>query len=900
MTDHDETRPTPPEPRFDPVAGASPGESDRPRSGSDPDATTSPTGSGRRRARFQPGAVIGERYRIATFLGRGGMGEVYLADDMRLDQQVALKFLPEQASQDASWRERLQNEVRLARQVSHKHVCRVYDIGETSTPDGALLYLSMEYVDGEDLASLLRRIGRLPRDKAVAIARQLCAGLHAAHAEGVLHRDLKPANIMLDGRGDARITDFGVAGVAEQLTAEDARAGTPAYMAPEQLRGESVSIQSDIYALGLVLYELFTGSRAHSGETVDALRHERESSAPSAPSTVIHDMDPVVERVILRCLSPEPHDRPASAMSVAAALPGGDPLAAALAAGETPSPELVAASGGEGAMRPRTALLCAALTLVMAAAFVWSNQPLKRWGLLEGMVAPAVAEDRAREALRVAGHDPRAAHERLGVETDHPLLTHILQFESDRAARIALQRSARPSTVAYIWRGSPMPIVTSHEDIHPAGMSSWDPPFWMPNERMVHLHADGSLRTLRVLTPWMMTPGAADVRPDWPALFALAGLDFDGFEPDEPTLFPPLNAESRLAWKRTGADADDPFIPVRVEAAERAGRVVFFRALYGWDMTGASGNVEQTRSLMYWIQIVTLILMISIGVGSIVMAWRHVRIGRGDRRGAMTLMAIAFPLTLLATALAMVVSPLVLGTHFPRVIGMSLFSAFFLGVMYLAVEPIVRRSWPQVLTAWSRLLAGRWRDPLVGRSLLLGAVAGAAAGMLHQSGNLASFLTTGVAADAGRASPLDWLSIRWGFVGLAAVAIAAPLMSFLYVVLLVALRAALRKPWLWAPAFLLLGTLLLERDLFYNATILPGALIITALRLVLIMRCGVLAAAAFEGVRMILRHTPLLPDLQSWQGATTVFWGLVLLAFLAYATHTAIGAHRPTRAPASV
>src|SRR4029450_8715600 len=135
--------------------------------------------------------------------------------------------------------------------------CRVHDISDV---DG-LQFRTMEFIDGEDLASLLRRIGRLPADKAIEIARQLCAGLAAAHDAGVLHRDLKPHNVMIDGRGRARITDFGVAAVAREVRQEHAIAGTPAYMAPEQLRGGHATVRSDVYALGLVLYELFTGER---------------------------------------------------------------------------------------------------------------------------------------------------------------------------------------------------------------------------------------------------------------------------------------------------------------------------------------------------------------------------------------------------------------------------------------------------------------------------------------------------------------------------------------------------------------------------------------------------------------------------------------------------------------
>ena len=183
--------------------------------------------------RFLPGCLLAGRYRIIALLGKGGMGEVYRADDLTLGQPVALKFLPEEASRDESLLDRFRNEVRIARHVSHPNVCRVYDVGEV---DGHTFF-TMEYVDGEDLASLLRRIGRLPQDKALDIARQLCAGLAAAHAKGVLHRDLKPANIMLDGRGQVVMTDFGLAGLTDQIQGADIRSGTPAYMAPEQLRG---------------------------------------------------------------------------------------------------------------------------------------------------------------------------------------------------------------------------------------------------------------------------------------------------------------------------------------------------------------------------------------------------------------------------------------------------------------------------------------------------------------------------------------------------------------------------------------------------------------------------------------------------------------------------------------
>ncbi|HWZ85177.1 MAG TPA: serine/threonine-protein kinase, partial [Thermoanaerobaculia bacterium] len=228
---------------------------------------------------FTPGEVLIERYRVIGLLGRGGMGEVYRADDLKLGQPVALKFLPRPFAADPDRIERFYAEVRTARQVSHPNVCRVYDVGEI----GGQQYLSMEYVDGEDLASLLRRIGRLPSDKALEIARELCAGLAAAHDRGVLHRDLKPANVMIDGRGRARITDFGLA-VAANDVPDGEVSGTPAYMAPEVLAGKGASVRSDIYALGLVLYELSTGRKAFDGGSLQELRRKHAEDSPTAPS----------------------------------------------------------------------------------------------------------------------------------------------------------------------------------------------------------------------------------------------------------------------------------------------------------------------------------------------------------------------------------------------------------------------------------------------------------------------------------------------------------------------------------------------------------------------------------------------------------------------------------------
>ena len=329
-----------------------------------------PLGSSSGDDELAAGRLITDRFRIVGHLGSGGMGDVYRADDLVLGTSVALKFLPLALASDPVRLERLRTEVRVARQVAHPNVCRVYDIGDA---DGRP-FLSMEYIDGEDLASLLRRIGRLPKDKAADLDREICAGVAAAHELGVIHRDLKPANVMIDGRGRARVADFGLAGAIEDLGAGgDALAGTPAYMSPEQLGGTGATKSSDIYAIGLVLYELFTGKRAHDATTLAGLKEKLSSSTPpTSPSELIDGMDAGAERVIMHCLEPDPDDRPASALAVMAALPGGDPLAAMLKAGEMPSPELVAASGRPGTLSTRRSLQLAAMVLVGMVVTIWA------------------------------------------------------------------------------------------------------------------------------------------------------------------------------------------------------------------------------------------------------------------------------------------------------------------------------------------------------------------------------------------------------------------------------------------------------------------------------------------------------------------------------------------------
>jgi tetratricopeptide (TPR) repeat protein len=265
--------------------------------------------------RYSRGRILAGRYRIERLLGVGGMGEVYSVYDGLLRQTVALKILHHA---DAPLRRRLVEEVRLARQVTHPGVCRVYDIGD----DAGTPFLTMELIEGEDLATRLERSGPLPSAEVVAIGLQLASALAAAHEAGVLHRDLKPSNVLVARRGGGLyITDFGIATSRGRTNGEGRRLGTPAYMAPEEAEpGGVVTERSDLYSLGLLLYEVTTGLPAFDASDVDSLLELQRFAAPEPPSRLVAGVDPALEALILRLLAKEPALRPSSARAVLAEL----------------------------------------------------------------------------------------------------------------------------------------------------------------------------------------------------------------------------------------------------------------------------------------------------------------------------------------------------------------------------------------------------------------------------------------------------------------------------------------------------------------------------------------------------------------------------------------------------
>jgi len=846
--------------------------------------TISSSGTAPRRAthsrsqgRFAPGELLGGRYRIVAMLGKGGMGEVYRADDLSLDQPVALKFLPEAFTHHEEALERFRGEVRIARQVSHPNVCRVYDLGQME----GLYFLSMEYVDGEDLGSLLRRIGRIPTDKALEIARKLCAGLAAAHEKGVLHRDLKPANVMLDGRGEVLLTDFGLAGLAGEIEGAEVRNGTPAYMAPEQHTGEEVTIKSDIYALGLVLYEIFTGKLPFESETLAGLMRAQRESLPVSPSSIVQDLDPVVEKVILRCLSPKPAMRPSSALSVAAALPGGDPLAAALAAGETPSPEMVAAAGeGEGlSLKVAIPLLLTVLVGVTAAIALRSSALVT----LGPDLGPEVLAQKSREIAARFGAEPRPFDEAYKYEWDNGLFEW---FSSRPGGRANWNRvlATNPQALRFQYRShtAPLTAMMLHDDLLTPGIVQWDDP--PPEETgMVRMQLDsrGQLVYFERMPEQQQKPGAAAAAADWGALFAAAGLDQGKFQTAEPLWTSLTASDSRLAWTRSSPREQ------RVEAASLRGQPVFFSVIEPWtkpERVPGSSDSTATQIVLGGLAALLVVLMVSAAL----LAAGNLRRQRGDRRGALRLamFMIVVQMALWVARAHLLISIGTFGT-FLVALATALFYGVVMWMVYMALEPHVRRRWPQALISWSAVLIGKVRDAVVGRDVLIGCAVGAlinvvngfAETWLRQQGGWPDLSTT-VTLTGPRGA------IAWILIGIPH-AIRSALFFFFLIFLL---RAVLRNQWAAGVAFAAMLASLSLADKSHPLFSASLDFVVLLGMAFVMLRWGLLAYCSMLFF-IILSNSP-------WARTTAWFFGesafllTLVLAMAAWAFHTSLGGRK--------
>jgi beta-lactam-binding protein with PASTA domain/tRNA A-37 threonylcarbamoyl transferase component Bud32 len=261
--------------------------------------------------------VLGERYEIGGVLGRGGMAEVHRGRDLRLGREVAVKVLRGDLARDPSSQVRFRREAQAAASLNHPAIVAVYDTGEDRTSTGATPYIVMEYVEGETLRDVLRREGRLPPERAMSLAADICAALDFSHRNGIVHRDVKPGNVMITPQGTVKVMDFGIARAvsdsAATMTSTAAVIGTAQYLSPEQARGESVDARSDVYSAGCLLYELVTGTPPFTGDSPVAVAYQHVREDPRTPSSINPEIPPELDAILLKAMSKNPANRYQSA-----------------------------------------------------------------------------------------------------------------------------------------------------------------------------------------------------------------------------------------------------------------------------------------------------------------------------------------------------------------------------------------------------------------------------------------------------------------------------------------------------------------------------------------------------------------------------------------------------------
>jgi len=675
-----------------------------------------------------------------------------------------------------------------------------------------------------------------------------------------VHRDLKPGNIMLDGQGQLRITDFGLAGMAGEV--KDIRSGTPGYLAPEQQAGREVTARSDIYALGVVLHEVFTGKRP-SGD----LSHP--------------DLASEVDRVIRRCLAEDPSKRPASALQIAAALPGGDPLAAALAAGDTPTPGMVAAAGDNEGIPVRTASFCLAWILVGLVAVLILNAKVNVLRQTPFPHSPEILAQKAREMLESFGYAAPPADQAYEFAYDTGYRSYAEKQEKLSASRDQLAKG-QPPLIDFWYRQSPQPLIVSS----PFGyVSPKDPPPIVSGMIGMGLDPKGHLLQLDAVPPQVEQEPFAPGAFDWKPLFAAAGLDMSRFTAAEPHWISLAGFDTRAAW--TGFYANAPEIPMRIEAASWRGKPVFFRVIAPWSTPERIPRFAPAPAAA----LVVVPVVLALGA---FLAWPNFRAKRADIRGADRAAAFVFALAFLShllhahhVAALSEVGVLILGAIDAAVPAASVWA------LYLAFEPYVRRRWPQSMISWSRALMGGFRDSMVGGHLLVGVALGIGLGLLN-TGLRLSLEQRGIFVTEAfyQESLLSQLDARGLAEGLLNRLVGAFLVGMLFTFILMLLRVLLRRQWLAAAIFVSIGAASAWGSVHHPLISLVSGISFFILFAATLLRFGgLLPIIVCLFVGNTLGCLPVA-DFSAWYANTSVFAVVFFLGLTAYAFNTAV-ARRP-------
>lgn len=537
----------------------------------------------------QPGsqnlAPLAQRYDLLAEAGHGSMGDVYKARDRETGEIVALKVLKREIASDQAMIDRFKNELLFARKITHKNVCRVHEFNRI----GGVAYTSMEFVEGDSLRSVLNRFGGLPLRKALDIVLQIFSGLEEAHAQGIVHRDLKPENVMIDAQGNVKIMDFGIARSMEAMTRlTGSMVGTPAYMAPEQVAGKPVDYRTDIYSLGLILYEIFTGKPAFQADNAVAVALKQMRESPAPPHEVEPSVPVFVERAILKCLEKEPPKRFQSVADLQNSLRASASPAMPPSAGVAPNYSSHSARSSLPALSYGTALPPQSRRRVSPVLWVMLGASLIYAGYSEW---PAIQLRLAQAAANLAAPPPLPAPKPPDFALDSSAAAPTAQPNAQPTG--SQQTAAQPDAAQ---SAAPQP-----SDAQP---DSVQPPATKPAAAKL---ADSALSATRHASTDAGSPAQSRPRRPTPDVTAQDIQErTDRYDKDEPVPVPPVNDHTpSYLWvgrfdredraQSTARKIEDLGLPVAVIPRHNA-RGEFFVVL-----TGPFGP-ERVGSVMQWLQ----------------------------------------------------------------------------------------------------------------------------------------------------------------------------------------------------------------------------------------------------------------------------------------------------------
>jgi serine/threonine-protein kinase len=671
------------------------------------------------------GNLIGQsisHYKVLEKLGEGGMGKVYLAEDTSLKRKVALKFLPASLADDPIAHKRFLREAESAAGLDHPFICHINEV--SSTEDGQN-FISMEFVLGQSLKDRLAK-GLLPIQDALQLGIELAEALEVAHQAGVVHRDLKPANIMLTVQGHAKVMDFGLAKKLEPeegdehditagLTLEGTTLGTLPYMSPEQARGEQADHRSDIFAFGIVLYEVITGVHPFRKRTRVETLSSILTEDPDPISQYVEAVPQLLDDLITRALAKSPSDRPRDMSELRNCL-ANLAIANLTLDGETPSPSIVAAAGSVGTIRLLPASACVATIILGLAYLLWASELslIHRVGLTR---SPELLAEDARQIIQAFGYDEPFADWVYDFSRNRDFLDHVEKADNSPRRWDRLDRP-RPAGITFWYRESPVPMASTTGPL----VSYTDPPPLVAGMKSLRLGPDG------LLIEFQAVPVGEDkdfpaVTTDWELVFEKAGLELERFEIIQSNWLPPVYADSTRSWE--GTYPQEPEVRIRVEGGQCRGRLVYFRIFEPWTTERRFMTSDHTTAQTV-AGVIAAVLVLTLVVGSLILARRNVRRGRGDPQGAFRLSSFLFVASMIswlfrADHVADLGGEAVLLFH---AASSALFFSAIVWLLYVVLEPYLRRRWPEGCISWNRLLSGRIGDPLIARDLLIGATAG--------------------------------------------------------------------------------------------------------------------------------------------------------------------------------